>query len=147
MAAQHRLPVGYDDVLGGRYGRAPGGAALGAGTGLPVGLADVFIRRSVRAPARAAVGAGAPLPVGLVDAGMAAEGGHLEVLQWAVEHNCPWDSDTCSFAAGAGRLEVLQWVRQHDATGEAWDEDCVRANAAGPRKPEVLTWLDQLSAP
>ena len=77
----------------------------------------------------------------------AAEGGHLAVLQWAREHDCPWTSSTCAYAARGGQLEVLQWIRENDATGEAWEERCVRANAAGPRKQEVLTWLDQLSGP
>ena len=50
-------------------------------------------------------------------------------------------------AASAGQLEVLQWVRENDATGEAWNERLVRSYAGGPRKQEVLTWLDGLSAP
>jgi len=87
---------------------------------MPVDHSDVCVRRSVRAPGGAAVGAGAPLPVGLVDAGMAAKGGHLEVLQWA---------------------------RENDAIGEVWNEDTVRSCAGGPMKQEVLTWLDELSAP
>ena len=69
------------------------------------------------------------------------------VLQWAREHGCPWNSSTCTWAAGNGQLEVLQWVRENDATGEAWDEIRVRYHAAGPRKQEVLTWLDELGAP
>jgi len=44
-------------------------------------------------------------------------------------------------------LEVLQWMRENDATGGAWNEDRVRAFAGGPRKQEVLTWLEELSAP
>jgi len=77
----------------------------------------------------------------------AAQGGHLAVLRWAREHGCPWDTHTCSNAAQAGQLEVLQWVREHDDTGEVWHENTVRTHAAGPRKQEVLTWLDQLSGP
>ena len=76
----------------------------------------------------------------------AAEGGHLEVLQWARAHGCPWDSATCMYAAFTGQLDVLQWVRENDASGEVWNEDDVRTRAGGPRKQEVLTWLDQLSA-
>jgi len=38
-------------------------------------------------------------------------------------------------------------VRENDATGEVWDEHRVRTHASGPRKQEVLTWLDQVSAP
>ena len=45
----------------------------------------------------------------------------------------------------SGQLEVLQWVRENDAAGKVWDEDDVRTHAAGPRKQEVLTWLDGLS--
>jgi len=38
-------------------------------------------------------------------------------------------------------------VQEHDATGEVWSERRMRRYAAGPRKQEVLTWLDDLSAP
>jgi hypothetical protein len=38
-------------------------------------------------------------------------------------------------------------MRENDATGVAWDENLVRTRARGSRKQEVLTWLDQLSAP
>ena len=41
----------------------------------------------------------------------------------------------------------MQWVRENDATGEAWNEDNARQFAAGPRKQEVLTWLEELSDP
>jgi hypothetical protein len=41
----------------------------------------------------------------------------------------------------------LQWVRENDANGEAWSVIRVRTYAAGPRKQEVLTWLDGLGAP
>jgi len=77
----------------------------------------------------------------------AARFGHLHVLQWAREHGCRWKSHTCIFAASAGHLEVLQWVRENDATGEVWNENRVRRSAGGPRKQEVLTWLDELRAP
>ena len=69
------------------------------------------------------------------------------MLQWAREHGCPRDSRTCSYAAAAGQLEVLQWVRENDATGEVWSENTVRTHAGGPKKQEVLTWLDERSAP
>jgi hypothetical protein len=38
-------------------------------------------------------------------------GGHLEVLQWARRHGCPWDEYTCTAAAEEGHLEVLRWAR------------------------------------
>ena len=40
---------------------------------------------------------------------MAAQEGHLEVLQWARAQRCPWDKSTCAWAAAFGRLAVLQW--------------------------------------
>jgi hypothetical protein len=86
-------------------------------------------------------------PLNLWTPAWAAATGHLEVLQWLRQHGCPWTSHTCTYAAWAGQLQVLQWVRENDATGEAWDADLVRRNARGPRKQEVLTWLDGLTAP
>ena len=65
------------------------------------------------------------------------------MLQWAREHDCPWDSHVCICAANAGQLEVLQWVRENN---EVLNEDFARTYAGGPRKQEVLTWLDELSA-
>jgi hypothetical protein len=38
----------------------------------------------------------------------AAAGGHLEVLQWAREYDCPWGEETCATAAQGGHLEVLR---------------------------------------
>ena len=59
----------------------------------------------------------------------AAEGGHLEVLKWARENDCPWVEDTCASAALDGHLEVLKWAREN---GCPWDEDtCKRAAAIG----------------
>ena len=77
----------------------------------------------------------------------AAMNGHLAVLQWAREHGCSWDRVTCVYAADDGQLEVLQWLLENDAASEVWNEDRVRRYAGGPRQQEVLTWLDQLSAP
>ena len=76
----------------------------------------------------------------------AARSGHLRVLRWAREHHCPWNMYAGIFAAQAGHLEVVQWMRENDATGKVWSERLVRTHAGGPRKQEVLTWLDQHSA-
>ena len=43
----------------------------------------------------------------------AAFGGHLDVLKWARENGCEWDSDTCSDAALNGHLSVLKWARKN----------------------------------
>src|SRR5271166_6043683 len=36
---------------------------------------------------------------------LAARGGHLEVLKWARENQCPWNRSTCTNAALGGHLE------------------------------------------
>jgi hypothetical protein len=36
-----------------------------------------------------------------------AEGGHLDVLQWAREHGCPWDKQVAACAAGASTRPLL----------------------------------------
>ena len=66
----------------------------------------------------------------------AAEGGHLEALQWARAHGCPWDRWTCANAASNGHLEVLQWARAH---GCPWDERTCRC-AAKNGHLDVLEW-------
>ena len=50
----------------------------------------------------------------------AAEGGHLEVLQWARANGCDWNADTCSAAAKGGHLEVLQWLRANGCDWNVW---------------------------
>jgi len=77
------------------------------------------------------------VPVGLGNVYVAAEGGHLEVLKWAREHNCPWHGeDVCSDAAGGGHLEVLQWARDHDCP---WDKTTCEC-AAQHGFLEVVQW-------
>jgi hypothetical protein len=49
----------------------------------------------------------------------AAQGGHLEVLQYLRAKGTTWDARTCAGAAEDGHLEVLQWLR---ANGCPWDE-------------------------
>jgi phosphoserine aminotransferase len=43
----------------------------------------------------------------------AAENGNLEVLKWARENGCEWESNTCSCAAWNGHLEVLKWAKNN----------------------------------
>ena len=50
----------------------------------------------------------------------AASGGHLEVLQWARGHGCPWDILTCTYAAEGGHFEVLKWARERNCP---WNQE------------------------
>jgi len=51
------------------------------------------------------------------------------VLRWAREHDCPWDDGTCEFAAEGGHLEVLQWAR---ANGRAMQVDPIKPTLSAP---------------
>jgi hypothetical protein len=80
----------------------------------------------------------------------AAGEGQLEVLKWLREQGCPWDARTLEWAAMYGQLEALKWVRENSAT---WDETVknvvrktVHESYCGPRKQEILQWLDMDSA-
>ena len=53
------------------------------------------------------------MPMGLAFCFLAALGAHLEVLKWAWEQCCPWNSSVCWCAAEGGHLEVMQWAREH----------------------------------
>ena len=73
----------------------------------------------------------------------AALNGHLEILKWARENGCPWDSNTCANAALNGHLEVLKWAREN---GCPWDSaTCTYAAENGHL--EVLVWAQENGCP
>jgi len=63
------------------------------------------------------VGAAARLPVEHDDRVVHAPAmnEYLKVLQWAREHDCPWDSQTRQCDVAFGHLEVLTWLDEHGA--------------------------------
>ena len=68
----------------------------------------------------------------------AARGGHLEVLIWAVEHGCPWVEETSVIAASGGHLEVLKWAVEH---GCPWNASVCAHFAYGKGHVEMLQWV------
>ena len=74
---------------------------------------------------------------------MAAEGGHLGVLQWARENGCPWDEDVLLNAARKGDLCVVQWTCEN---GLSLSAD-VFAQAARAGSIPVLEWLQEKECP
>ena len=114
------LPVGLERELCSRWGRPPGGAAVGAGARVRVERSSVFAARGGHLEVlRWAHEHGCPLSV--ITCSEAASGGHLRVLQYAREHGCPWDvgaaRGTCAFAAIGGYLELLRWAHEHGCRG------------------------------
>ena len=71
-----------------------------------------------------------------LDCSVIASKGYLEILKWARENGCNWDSLTCSFAAENGHLNVLQWAREN---GCYWNSDTCYGAAKGGHL-EVLKW-------
>jgi hypothetical protein len=73
----------------------------------------------------------------------AAQGGHLDVLKWAREHGCPWNANTCRDAAEGGYLDVLKWAREH---GCPWNGfTCYDAARHGHL--ETLKWAYEHGCP
>ena len=81
--------------------------------------------------------------------GLAAAGGHVGTLDWALEQGCPCGIYTCTFAAAeSGNLGLLKWARKK---GHAWDRFVCYFAARGGNF-EMLKWakeqgclLDKLS--
>ena len=76
-----------------------------------MGSADVRWGGKGRASEGAAVLRANCCPWDVFTCARAANGGHLEVLQWLHANGCQWDAHTCSSAAEGGHLEMLQWLR------------------------------------
>lgn len=56
--------------------------------------------------------------------------GHLTCLEWAVEHNVPWDPDTTCFAVGYGCPNCLRFAIEH---GCPWHRDTTWVAAGNGR--------------
>jgi hypothetical protein len=67
----------------------------------------------------------------------AAEGGHLDLLQWAYANGCPLDDWVTCKAAAIGRLDIIQWARSQDCP---WDEYTPRY-AAKEGHLHVVEWV------
>lgn len=59
---------------------------------------------------------------------LATGSGHLAILQYARENDCPWDTSTCSYAAESGGLTTLQLAK---ANGCPWDASSCSSAAVG----------------
>ena len=94
------------------------------------------LRCTGRAPCGAAVVAAARLPVERGDVLCAALHGHLALLQWAREHDCPWGEGTCYLASRGGHLQVLKWAREH---GCPWNKRA--CEDVSRYRPETLAWV------
>ena len=44
---------------------------------------------------------------------VAAKNGHLHIVQYARDNGCPWDKETCANAAWNGHFNILQYARKY----------------------------------
>jgi hypothetical protein len=70
----------------------------------------------------------------------AAENGHLEVLKWARENGCVWNSITCDYAAKNGNLEILKWAIENGC--RMGPDICGVAYSYGHF--EVIKWIKEI---
>jgi hypothetical protein len=76
----------------------------------------------------------------------AANGGHLDVLRWALANGCPWHPRTCANAAArGGHLEVLKWMRANGHANQNIWHYCKLAARANQHW-KVLAWLHENKA-
>ncbi len=73
----------------------------------------------------------------------AASGGHLQLLQLAREHGCPWDENTFHCAARSGNFQLMKWAR---INGCRWDSNTCTA-AARLGQLEILQWAHEENCP
>jgi len=99
--------------------------------------------RSARAAVRQVERTAPRRPVRLCD--LAAEGGHLQLLQWLQQQGCPIDQCTRA-AAHAGQLHVLEWMVQADVMPIIRLGD-VMIEAASQGHVHVLDWLTSTFPP
>jgi len=57
-----------------------------------------------------------------VTAQPAAYVGHIETFTWALDHDCPWDRRTRTYATGEGHTELLRLVEDNRCPPLAADE-------------------------
>jgi len=74
---------------------------------------------------------------------IAARNGWLDLLIWARQNGCEWDSWTCTYAAGNGHLEVLKWTRLNNCP---WNERTCKF-AAERNYTEIIEWLSKNNCP
>ena len=69
----------------------------------------------------------------------AAKNGHLEVLIWLRDNNCPWNEYACTFAAASGHLEVLIWLHTNNCPLNK--SECVKY-ATQNNHQHITDWLN-----
>lgn len=67
----------------------------------------------------------------------AVQGGHLELIKWALANGCDWSAGASQEAAKFGQIEILQWAV---SKGYSVDSSTCAAAAYG-NQFDLLVWL------
>ena len=71
----------------------------------------------------------------------AVEGGNVEVLKAARQHDCPWEGDETVVAVGNGDVAMLEWlVGNGPAQHDLWYQPLYTL-ALSTKRPEVAAWI------
>jgi len=63
--------------------------------------------------------------------GKVARTGHLEILKYAHENGCAWDSTTCEAAEMCGNVDILKYVQEKGCECESKDRIAIRISKHG----------------
>jgi len=67
---------------------------------------------------------------------------NFEILQWLLDHDCPFDEGACANAALYGRLDILMWWREK---GCKWNESTMIS--AVMEKRMMMKWVREMKCP
>jgi len=70
----------------------------------------------------------------------AALNGHFEILKWAREQGCEWNSNVCYNAAYYGHIEILKWAREQ---GCEWNKNLCYELAKDHGYTEITKWIEE----
>eukprot|EP01038_Epipyxis_sp_PR26KG_P018355 gene18355-25856_t len=64
--------------------------------------------------------------------------GRLDILQWALDHGCPWDARCASTCASEGHMEMFRWIMDLNREFFPIDMDSLCSNAASGGHLQLL---------
>lgn len=71
----------------------------------------------------------------------AAEGGHLDVLQWLRQRHCPWNDMVTYSAAVRGHLDLLRWAIDHGCPYQTDDLERVAVRSGNEELRQAVAYF------
>ena len=73
--------------------------------------------------------------------------GRLNILQWALDHGCPWDARCASTCASEGHMEMFRWIMDLNREFFPIDMDSLCSNAASGGHLQLLQLAREYDCP